>query len=288
MSPTVSVVVPAYNNGDYIEQTVRSVLAQTFTDFELVVADHASRDDTWARLQAFADDPRVTLLRTPAGGGAKRNWDAVSQAATGELVKLVCGDDVIHPRMLEKQVAAFRSRPGVEVVASRRAIIDAHGRVLVKGRGLGRMRGPVAGSVALRRSVLAGGNLFGEPMCVMMRRSTLEAIGWWDGRQPYYIDLGTYAHALMRGTFVPVPEVLAGFRVSDTQWSVRLTAEQSAQAAAFHRRLHAEHPDVISRSDVAIGNATAHVAALRRRGAYAVLGRRMQAPVDEDTAGATA
>lgn len=281
MTPTVSVVVPAYNNADFIEQTVRSVLAQTYTDFELIIGDHASTDDTWDRLQAFAEDPRVTLLRTPAGGGAKRNWDAVSQAAHGELLKLVCGDDVIHPQMLEKQVEAFRSAPGVEVVASRRDVIDAQGRALVKGRGLGRLRGSMPGSVALRRSILAGGNLFGEPMCVMMRRSTLESVGWWDDAQPYYIDLGTYAHALLRGTFVAVPDVLAGFRVSDTQWSVRLTAEQSQQAAAFHERVHEASPEVVSRTDVLVGNAAARLAALRRRVAYAYLGRRMQAPAEK-------
>ncbi|MDC7123251.1 glycosyltransferase family 2 protein [Cellulomonas fimi] len=276
MTPTVSVVVPAYNNADFVAETVRSVLAQTYTDFELVVADHSSTDGTWDVLQQFADDDRVRLLQTPAGGGAKRNWDAVSQAARGELVKLVCGDDVLYPTMLERQVAAFGD--GVEVVASRRDIVDAHGRVLVKGRGLGRMRGPLPGGAALRASVLAGGNLFGEPMCVMMRRSTLESVGWWDDREPYYIDLGTYAHALVRGTFVAVPEVLAAFRVSSTQWSVRLTDEQSRQAARFHARVRAEHPEVVSKADVAVGDVMATVAAWRRRAAYAWLGRRMQAP----------
>jgi glycosyltransferase involved in cell wall biosynthesis len=278
MTPTVSVVVPAYNNADFVGETVRSVLAQTYTDFELVVADHASSDATWDVLQEFADDPRVRLLRTPAGGGAKANWDAVSKAASGELIKLVCGDDVLYPQMLERQVEQFRTHPRAEVVASRRDIVDAHGTVLVKGRGLGRLKGEMSGAKALRKSILAGGNIFGEPMCVMMRRETLEQVGWWDDRQPYYIDLGTYAHALVRGTFVAVPETLAGFRVSASQWSVRLTDEQSGQAAQFHARVHEAHPEVVSRRDVAVGNVMARVAALRRRLAYAWLGRRMSAP----------
>ncbi len=58
---------------------MRSVLAQTFTDFELVVADHSSADRTWELLQQFAEDPRVRLMTTPAGGGAERNWNRVSQ-----------------------------------------------------------------------------------------------------------------------------------------------------------------------------------------------------------------
>ncbi|RHA38905.1 glycosyltransferase family 2 protein [Cellulomonas rhizosphaerae] len=277
MSPTVSVVVPAYNNEPFVRQTVRSVLEQTFADFELVVADHSSGDDTWAALQEFTDDPRVTLLRTPAGGGAKRNWDAVSEVATGDLIKLVCGDDVLYPAMLERQVAAFAQHPDAQVVASRRDIIDAQGRVLVRGRGLGRaLVGEVDGSAALRASIRAGGNLFGEPMCVMMRTETLRSVGWWDDRQPFYIDLGTYAHALMRGSFVGVDETLAGFRVSAQQWSVRLTDEHSRQAAQFHARVRAEHPDVLSKADVVLGDGMAVVAAARRRLAYAWLGRRMR------------
>lgn len=277
MTPSVSVVVPAYNNAAFIQETVRSILDQTFSDFELIVADHSSSDSTWERLQEFAADPRVMLLTTPAGGGAKRNWDAVSRAARGALIKLVCGDDVLRPQMLERQVAAFEAHPDAQVVASRRDIVDAHGRTLVKARGLAGFVGEVSGARALRRSILAGGNIFGEPMCVMMRRETLAQTGWWNDSQPYYIDLGTYVQALVRGTFVALPESLAAFRVSDTQWSFRLANEQRKQAARFHARIRAEHPQVVSRADVTIGDTMAAVAALRRRVAYLWLGRRMQA-----------
>ena len=67
MSPAVSVVIPAYNNAEFIGETVRSVLAQTFDDFEVVIGDHASTDGTWEVLQEFADDPRVRLLQHPGG-----------------------------------------------------------------------------------------------------------------------------------------------------------------------------------------------------------------------------
>jgi glycosyltransferase involved in cell wall biosynthesis len=93
----VSVVIPAYNNADYIRETIESVLAQTYQDIELIISDHTSRDDTWDIIEEFASDPRVTLMKTAAGGGAVRNWNAVSKAASGEFIKLVCGDDLLHP-----------------------------------------------------------------------------------------------------------------------------------------------------------------------------------------------
>ena len=94
MTPRVSVVVPAYNNAEYLAETIDSILAQTFTDFELVIADHSSTDGTLAVAQKY-EDPRIRLLTTPAGSGAQANWNLVTGEATGELIKLVCGDDTI-------------------------------------------------------------------------------------------------------------------------------------------------------------------------------------------------
>ena len=113
MQAHVSIVVPTYNNVDFVEETIESILAQTYTDFELVIADHSSTDGTWEKIQRFADDPRVTLLRTPAGGGAPANWTRVTEAATGDYLKLVCGDDLLEPSCLEQQVAVLDTHPSV-------------------------------------------------------------------------------------------------------------------------------------------------------------------------------
>ena len=66
----VSVVVPAFRNAGTIAATMQSILTQDHPDFEVIVADHASDDGTLAALEPFVVDPRVTLLSTPAGGGA--------------------------------------------------------------------------------------------------------------------------------------------------------------------------------------------------------------------------
>ena len=81
MTPRVSVVVPAYNNAAYIVDTMESILAQDYDDFEIVVADHSSTDDTAALLKRYVDHPRVQLLNTERGGGALRNWNRVSHGS---------------------------------------------------------------------------------------------------------------------------------------------------------------------------------------------------------------
>lgn len=274
MNPRVSVVIPAYNNADYIEEAVDSVLAQDYDDFELIVADHGSDDGSWDLLQRYSSDSRVTLLQTERGGGAARNWKRVTDAASGEFVKLVCGDDVIHPTALRAQVAALEAAPGAVLCASRRDLILADGTVLVRGRGLAGLEGVVPGTTALRRAVRAGTNIFGEPACVLMRRSVLEAVGGWDETYSYLIDQASYSRVLLRGDFVAVPGVHASFRVSATQWSVALARVQAAEAARYHRALHEARPDVVSRGDVLVGNAAARFVALQRRAVYTYIGLR--------------
>ena len=271
-SPRVSVVVPSFQNEDHIEQTIRSVLAQTFTDFELVVADHGSTDRTWALLQQFADDPRVRLLVTPRGGGAEHNWNRVTREARGELVKLVCGDDLLAPRMLELQVTELdRHDDGVVMVASPRDIVDASGRTVLHGVGLGGLRGRVPGRQAIRRSVLRGANIFGEPCCVLVRRTALEAVGFWHGDPGYHIDQATYCRLLLTGDLAIVPEALAAFRVSAGQLSVQLSADQARSAAEMHRQLRASDPTLLSARDVRVGDAMARLRALQRRLVYGYL-----------------
>ncbi|GAA2003959.1 glycosyltransferase family 2 protein [Microbacterium ulmi] len=274
-SPIVSVVVPAYNNERTIAETLRSVLSQEGVDFELIVADHASTDGTLGVIEIFASDPRVQLLDTAAGGGAARNWNRVTAAASGRYVKLVCGDDVLRPGILTRQVGLLESS-GAAATACRRDIVDADGKILMKGWGLRGLERRTTGAEAVRRAVRAGSNLFGEPASVMLRADALRETGGWFGDFPYLIDQATYSRVLLTGDFVPDPEIGATFRMSSSQWSVALTKDQSAQARAFHRWLRRAHPSVVSAMDVLVGDVRATLMARARRFSYQILKRRMR------------
>lgn len=268
MRPRVSVVVPSYNSAQFIDATIASILGQTFGDFELVVTDHGSSDGTWERLQAFRPDPRVRLLRTPAGGGARANWQRATDLATGDYLKLVCGDDLVDPTCLERQVAVLDAHDSVTVVSSPRRVIGSAGQTLIQARGLGGFAGTVSGRTAVRRSVVLGSNLFGEPACVLVRRSALDAVGGWDATNPYVIDQATFSRIALRGDFYALNIVLATFRLSEAQWSAQLSREQANDVVAFHRRLDETHPGLVSRVDLGLGNARAYANSWARRLAY--------------------
>ncbi|MET3806921.1 glycosyltransferase involved in cell wall biosynthesis [Nakamurella sp. UYEF19] len=275
MTPRVSVVVPSYNNGPHIEAAIHSILSQTYADFELIISDHSSTDGTWEKLQLLASDPRIRLMQVPAGGGAPANWTAVTDEARGELIKLVCGDDLLYPTSLAEQVAAFDQHPEAVLVASQRDIVDETGVPVVQGRGVQHLHGMVDGLTAIRRTVRAGTNVFGEPACVMMRRQVLADSGGWDSRSPYLIDQATCSRVLLHGPMVAVRRPLAGFRISAQQWSVSLSREQSEHARAFHAMLRSEHEGLLSGWDVRLGDARATLMAWKRRAAYIWLRRRM-------------
>lgn len=277
--PRVSVVVPAYNNAAYIVETVDSILAQTYPDFELIVADHSSTDATPDLLARYAGHPRVRLLTTEAGGGAERNWNRATEAATGELVKLVCGDDVIYPDCLADQVATFdRYGDALVMTSSARDIVDASGKPIVKAHGLAGLDGLVPGREAIRLAVRRGANIFGEPFSVLLRRSVLDEVGNWQPGTDYMIDQATYSQVLLHGSFAPTPGALGAFRVSATQWSVALVREQSASAAKLHEDLAASVPGLLTRADVRRGNAMARLRAIQRRLVYLVLAKRLKPP----------
>jgi glycosyltransferase involved in cell wall biosynthesis len=275
--PRLSVVIPAFNNEAFIEDAVRSVLDQQDADFELVVADHSSADATLERLEPFASDPRVRLLSTPAGGGAEANWRRVSEAASGEYLKLLPGDDLLYPGALAAHIEALEAHPGVVLVSSPRDILDARGAVTIKNRGLqGVPRRVQPGVEVIRQTVRRGTNVFGEPGCVTMRRAELEAAGGWDARIPYLIDQLSYSKVLLRGDYLPVDRTLAGFRVNQGQWSVALVNEQASQAKAYNLWCRTQAPDTISASDVWIGNRRAEFMALARRAYYTLNSRRLR------------
>jgi len=127
--PRVSVIIPAYNSAATIGDTIASVVAQTFEDWEIVVGDDASTDDTAA--VARAADPRVTVVSGTQNGGPAAGRNLAVGAAQGELLALLDADDRWLPDYLEQQVGLYdRSIAGrrrVGIVACDAYVEDSAG-----------------------------------------------------------------------------------------------------------------------------------------------------------------
>jgi len=99
--PLFSIVIPTYNRSDLVQGAVRSVLAQTFDDFEVVVSDNCSQDDTRDVIGGFRD-PRVRYVRTPTHGTIADSWEFARSQATGTLVMMLSDDDALVPSALAR------------------------------------------------------------------------------------------------------------------------------------------------------------------------------------------
>ncbi len=115
--PKVSVVLPVYNVSAHIRGTIESILRQTFQDFELLVLDDCSTDDTVAQIEQIAD-PRLRLLRNERNLGRAGTDNAALPHVRGEYIAKMDGDDICHPERLAKQVAYLDAHPEVDIVGS--------------------------------------------------------------------------------------------------------------------------------------------------------------------------
>jgi len=126
-TPRVSVCLPVYNGADYVADAIRSVLHQTWTDFELLVQDNCSTDTLPAVLDSF-HDTRISMERNTANIGPVGNINRSIERSSGEYVHVVCHDDALAPTCLEEQVRFLDAHPSVAVVFTWFEAIDAAGQ----------------------------------------------------------------------------------------------------------------------------------------------------------------
>jgi glycosyltransferase involved in cell wall biosynthesis len=127
--PRVSIGMPAYNCERYISQSLESLLAQTFSDFELVISDNASTDGTEEVCRRYAAlDKRIRYVRRTDNVGGPGNFRYVFSLCKGEYHKWSTADDYWDPTFIAKGVAVLDADPGVVLAYSKTRLIDADGK----------------------------------------------------------------------------------------------------------------------------------------------------------------
>lgn len=126
----VSIGLPVYNGARYLAATLDSILAQTYTDFELIISDNASTDETEEICRTYAgSDERIRYHRNAVNLGLSKNYSKVFELSSGEYFKWATYDDLIAPEFLTKCVAVLDSDPSVVLVHTRSYRIDENGKI---------------------------------------------------------------------------------------------------------------------------------------------------------------
>jgi glycosyltransferase involved in cell wall biosynthesis len=200
--PCVSVGMPVFNGERYLDGALRSLLAQDFTDFELIVCDNASTDATAAIAADWATkDPRVRVVRNETNIGAERNFNRVFTIARGRYFRWAAHDDLVAPEHLRRCVMALEASPDAVLSTTWAHIIDAQDRVI------GFYDGGIAAAESTDTAVRFAALVLSRHLCTdlfgLIRSDALRKTGL---HGLYYgADRALLAELSLLGRFVRVP-----------------------------------------------------------------------------------
>lgn len=205
--------MPCFNRQDYIGESIESVLAQSFGDFELIITDNCSTDGTVEIIKKYVSkDSRVRFYVNDSNLGVTGNLNKGILLGRGEYIKPICSDDLLTPRCLEIFADVMNKNPSVSLITSFTKAFGKSDSVRDEKffPGTGLMDGKIA-----QKSLFFDGNWPGSPSSVMFRRRDLH-IGLFNHMWRYWlIDLDMWMRLLGIGDAYVVPEILSFLRIHD-------------------------------------------------------------------------
>lgn len=197
----ISVVLPVYNCELYIREAVESILAQTYTAFELIVVNDGSTDGT-AAILAGISDPRLRVMAQPNGGIVKA-LNAGLQAAKGQFIARQDADDISLPERFARQMAYLQANPEVMVCGTWAEVIDVQNRVIG-------LHNHPAGSNAIKFHTIF--DTFFVHSTVLFRRELIDTIGLYSDDTSIFEDFNYWSRVTRRYPTANLPEVLLRYR----------------------------------------------------------------------------
>jgi len=205
---TISIIIPAYNRAATIRGAIESVLRQTYTDFELLIVDDGSTDDTMARVTEISD-PRIRLLANPENMGASAARNTGIKNARGKWVAFQDSDDEWLPEKLQKQMHRIESKANDPVACY-------CGMVVVGRHDQGEQERPKVHYIPDAKLTKVEGDILptvlmanpASTQTLMVRREVLNEIGGFDENLPALVDWDCVMRLANRGPFAFVDEPL--------------------------------------------------------------------------------
>jgi glycosyltransferase involved in cell wall biosynthesis len=217
--PTVSVVIATYNYAHYLPGAIESALGQTFQDFEIIIVDDGSTDNTPETVAPFLSDRRIHYHRTENRGQPAAENEAI-RLATAPWIAFLDADDEWLPTKIERQIRVAEQTPRVGVVYARRMVIDAEGNER-DDRELTPYRGDVLEQIFLNNFVCFSSS--------MVHRDVLSEVGTFDERRRQASDYDLWIRIARFYHFDYVNEPLVKYRVG--HGSLRARADLQLDSA---------------------------------------------------------
>ncbi len=218
--PKVSIGIPTYNQPEFLRQAIQSVLNQTFQDFEIIVVDDCSTDNTPDVVRQF-DDRRIRYHRTDVNLRPPRSWNECARLAQGEYFSILPHDDLYEPTFLARMISELEQNASVGFAQCAHFSVkeDLHvieERYIAKNEFVA--RGEEALNIQTRVHLM-------NPASILFRRNSIIKHGYWDVN--YWDDEVLTLKVAFHEGFVYIPSVLALVRVHSNNLSKILARENS-------------------------------------------------------------
>jgi glycosyltransferase involved in cell wall biosynthesis len=221
--PAISVVMPAYNAFRFLNESIASILNQSFSDFEFIILDDGSTDGSAELLVGWAaQDSRIRLLANRQTSGLVRSSNLLLANARAPLVARMDADDIAHPDRLRRQLALMESEPSVVLVGTLADGIDSNGR---------RVR-PRDRSRLIWRSPF-------PPFphgSVMFRRKVFENVGGYSDHANGWEDHELFLRMSTQGKIAVVPQVLYSLRYHSESATLSFSPDEAGRIAELRSR----------------------------------------------------
>ncbi len=229
----ISVCIPVFNGHSTIRQTIESVLNQQYTNFEIVIVDNASTDNTLEIINSFKD-PRIRLISNPFTIPASENWTKCVALARGHWTKLLCADDLLEPTALSDSMNAIESHPSAVAVIGSRNVINEIGTEVLASRNLYPEPKLLGHKQIIDLAISSGTNPLGESLCIMWQSWITSSVGEFSKVWNYYIDLDYWFRLSVFGDLLVIPNKVGSFRISSSTWTSRLGLSAIIEAKDFY------------------------------------------------------
>jgi len=226
INPKISVIMSVYNGGKYLFNAVQSIQRQTYNNFEFIIIDDASTDNTTAILDSI-DDPRVRIFRNQSNIGLTRSLNKALKHCRGEFIARMDADDFSVPHRFETQVTYLENNPSIALVGSAYYMTNDDDAIVAT---IGVLTDPDAIHNDLIRQ-----NWFGHGS-VMMRKSCLSSAGGYDEEFTYAQDYDLFLRLSETCKLANIAEPLYFWRKSQQGISQQKTQEQKYFAMLARKR----------------------------------------------------
>ena len=205
MTLPVSIILPVYNTQKYLSECIDSVLQQTHSNFELIIVDDGSTDDSWATIEAYQKlDPRINGIKNPRNLGLNETVNKAIKVARYSLISRLDSDDYMFPKRLELQVEFMKKNPGCVILGAQCELIDEEGRFISK------LPYPLSHQEVMNQIFMF--NPFSGSSIMANFKLLPKDFLWFDPNIALAEDLDLYFRASGYGTLENLPETLGVVR----------------------------------------------------------------------------